>query len=418
MTGNDYRTGVSLLKLGQAPGNGDILKRITVGADALVNFITEKYFAEYISLGGSKIKFVTGKPGSGKTHFLQLLSLAAKEMGFTVVGFSARDVWLHDFKEIYSEIVKGSDLAACLAKCAEKIVNSLGYDCSDIDVRGKETFADYLSSIGEFDALIKREIRDQLRAMFLKNPLLDNNFAIACSLLTGGILGHPVLEGSNRDLLLSWLTGSSDIKLTALRALGLSPAKITKYNARHMLRSLAEVHRIASVPGIIVMIDNADILVSATSLDTVRYTRLKREDAYESIRELIDDIDTMGSVMFFYAFDRELLDNELSGVKSYQALWLRIQNEIDAGRFNCFTDIIDLDKFGTTAFTKENLLEMSAKVAGAVSAQAAEAEAITDGAAELILSKAQHAKTSLPRRTVLATMGSDYCSEDWDHDGF
>ncbi|MCL2351312.1 MAG: DUF2791 family P-loop domain-containing protein [Firmicutes bacterium] len=418
MNGNDCKTGVSLLKLGQAPGNGELIRRITVGADDLAGFIKEKYFADYIALGGSKIKFVTGKAGSGKTHFLQLLSLAAKELGFTVVGFSAKDVWLHDFGEIYSEIVKGSDLTLCLGKCAEKIVNGLGYDFSEIGARGQGTFADYLSSIGEFDALIKREIRNQLRAMFLKNPLLDNNFAIAVSLLTGGILGCPVLESASGDMLLSWLMGGKDINLRALRGLGLSPAKITRHNARHMLRSLAEVHRIASVPGIVVMIDNTEILVRSTSLDPVRYTRLKREDAYESIRELIDEIDTMGNLMFFYAFDRELIDNELFGIKSYQALWMRVQNEIVSDRFNRFTDIIDLDRLWAAELTEENLLELSGRVAEAVNEHSGGAARISGEMASRILSKAGYAKTSLPRQTVLATTGSDYGTGDLDNDGF
>ena len=405
----DYKTGVSLLKQGQAPGNRDILKQITVEFDSLIEFIKEKYFTEYISFGGSKIKFVTGKAGSGKTHFLQLLSIASKELGFNTVNFSAKQIWLHDFKDIYTEIFKKSDLMLCLTKCAANIVIELGYDYSEIppDI----SFVDYLSSIGEFDALIKKEIRNQLRTMFLKNPFLDNNFAIACSLLTGSILGHPVLEISNRDLLMAWLSGNKDIKIASLRNLGLSPAKITKHNARHMLRSLAEVHRIACFPGIMVTIDNAEILVSSTSLDTIRYTRLKREDAYESIRELIDEIDTMRGIMFFYAFDRELIDNELSGIKSYQALWMRIQNEIVSSRFNNFTDIIDLDRFAAEKFTKETLLTISEKIAGAVNMLSSGANNISGETADAILSKAQYSKTSLPRQIVLATVNSEHWQE-------
>ena len=197
---NDFKTGVSLLRQGQAPGNGNLLNQITVETDKLIDFVKDKYFTEYISLGGSKIKFVTGKAGSGKTHFLQLISLAAKEQGFVTVNFSAKDIWLHDFKEVYAEIFKRSDLMRCLSKCAEKIANELGYDYNSKP--DGMTFVDYLSSIGELDAFIKKEIRNQLRSMFLKNPLIDNNFAIACGLLTGGVLGHPTLEGSNKELLL------------------------------------------------------------------------------------------------------------------------------------------------------------------------------------------------------------------------
>lgn len=48
--------------------------------------------------------------------------------------------------------------------------------------------------------------------------------------------------------------------------------------------------------------------------------------------------------MFVYAFDRGLMDDENAGLKSYQALWMRIQNEIVGERFNRFTDMVDLDR--------------------------------------------------------------------------
>ena len=399
---NDLKTGVSLLKQGLAPGNGDLLSQITVETGGLADFIADKYFREYIAGGGSKIKFVTGKAGSGKTHFLQLLNIKAREQGFTVVGFSARDVWLHDFKEIYAEIFGKSDLERCLKVCAEKIVSDLGYDFDAIPAG--MTFADYLSSAGEFDALIKKEIRNQLRTAFANNPIIDNNFAIACTLLTGGILGHPMLESSNRELLLAWMSGDNAVKLPSLRKLGLSPSKITKYNARHMLRSLTEVHRMARSPGIIVFVDNMEVLIKSASVDVVRYTKLRREDAYESFRELIDEIDSLRNIMFVCAFDRELIDDELYGVKSYQALWLRIQNEIIGNRFNHFSDIIDLDRFASERFTKETLLAMSRKIADAVNQFNLCANGIGGDLADAFLSDAKFAKTSLPRQVALATV--------------
>ena len=400
---HDVKNTISPLLKGEAPDAPGLLSEITVGINDLADFISRKYFAEYISSGGSKIKFVTGKAGSGKTHFLKIISASAEKQGFVTVHFSAKDIWLHDFKEIYAEIFKQSELEKCLASCAKIIVNELGYDYHSIP--DTMSFADYLSSKGEFDAIVKREIRNQLREMFLKNPLIDNNFAIACSLLVGGMLGHPILESANSELLLLWLAGNKDIKLTALRNLGLSPAKITKYNARHMLRSLVEVQKLAKSPGIIITIDNTDILLSSTSFDTIRYTKMKREDAYESIRELIDEIDTLSGVMFFFAFDRQLIDHELSGIKSYQALWLRVQNEIISGRFNKFTDIIDLDKFMAETFTKEILLLLSGRVADVLnSCLDGSAKRINDALAEKFLTEAGFTKTSLPRKVILATV--------------
>lgn len=111
--------------------------------------------------------------------------------------------------------------------------------------------------------------------------------------------------------------------------------------------------------GLFIAIDDLEILTSRSSLEPVHYTKMKREDTYESIRQLIDDIDSMKNIFFVYAFDRELADNENAGLKSYQALWMRIQNEVTGERFNRFSDMVDLDRMAMQEYTPEIIQEIS-----------------------------------------------------------
>lgn len=331
------------------------------GIDFLADFWEEKYLKEYIRDGGSKIKFVTGRQGSGKTYFLQLMLQMAWEQNYKTVHFSARDIWLHDFREIYIEIFRQCKIMDCLEAASHHLIREMGFDIQEIPEGMK--FIDYLSQNGLGDALTKREIRTQLREMFLDNPMLDNNFALACCMLTGSILGYPVLEEQNRELLLAWLEGDRTIKLSQLRAMGFYPSRITRYNARHMLRSLAEVIRMGGYSGLFIAIDDLEILISRSSLEPIHYTKMKREDTYESIRQLIDDIDSMKNIMFVYAFDRKLIDEENTGLKSYQALWMRIQNEIIGERFNRFADMVDLDRLAEQEYTPEVIVAISKQMA-------------------------------------------------------
>lgn len=277
------------------------------------------------------------------------------------IQFSAKDIWMHDFKEIYVEIFTQCDILKCLEGVGRHLIQEMGFDYRDIPDGMK--FIDYLSQNGMGDALTKREIRTQLRQIFLDNPMMDNNFALACSMLTGSILGYPVLEEQNQELLLAWLEGDRSIKLSQLRALDFYPSRVTKYNARHMLRSLAEVVHMGGYAGLFITIDDMEILISRSSLEAVHYTKMKREDTYESIRQLIDDIDSMKNIMFVYAFDRELIDNENAGLKSYQALWMRIQNEIVGERFNRFTDMVDLDRLAAQEYSPEVIIAISESLA-------------------------------------------------------
>lgn len=331
------------------------------GISFLSDFWQEKYLQEFIKNGGSKIKFVTGRKGSGKTHFLRLMTATARAEQYRTAQFSAKEIWLHDFKDIYVEILKQCDIMECLEAVSHCLVQKMGYSHEDIPEGMR--FIDYLSQNGSGDAIDKREIRTLLRQTFLDNPLMDNNFALACSMLTGSILGYPVLEEQNRELLLAWLQGDRSIKLSQLRALDFYPSRITKYNARHMLRSLAELVHMGGYSGLFVTVDDMEVLISRSSLEAVHYTKMKREDTYESIRQLIDDIDSMKYIMFVYAFDRELLDNENAGMKSYQALWMRIQNEIVGERFNRFADMIDMDRLAAQEYTADVIVAISESIA-------------------------------------------------------
>ncbi len=393
-----------LLK-GIAPHKGPLIRELSAGIDFLADFWKEKYLQEYISEGGSKIKFITGKPGSGKSHFLRLFSLMAEEQHYKTVYFSATEIWLHDFKEIYLEILRQCDIMDCLKGCAGQVIEGMGY--SQDDIPENMSFMDYLSSQDMGDAITRREIRLQLKKMFLENPLMDNNFALACSLLTGGILGHPLLEIQNQELLLNWMQGDRTVKLALVRALGLSPSRITRYNARHMLRSLCEVIRMSGYKGLIISIDDMEILISRSSLAPLHYTKLRREDTYESIRQLIDEIDSLKNIMFLFGFDRELFDNDNMGIKSYQALWMRIQNEIVGEHFNRFADIADLDRLATQVYSPEVLVSMSQKLAKAASSMDCPAFVISLEDANEIVQNAEFGGIGIPRLVNDRTLGGE-----------
>lgn len=352
----------------------DFFTETTTGLSPLTDFVTAHYLLDYIPRGGSKMKFVTGRSGSGKTHFLQAMLQDARANGFLTVSFSARDVWLHDFKEIYLEILRQCDIESIMEGCARQIITEMGYDPSQIE-EGKN-FMDHLSERGEADPISRGEIRGLLRKYFTKNPMLDNNFASCCSLLTGGILGHPVLEASSKEMILAFLHGDKTIKLAQLRALGLSPSRITKFNARHLLRSLAQVVHLGGWSGVMIFIDDLEMLMNRAAGTAMRYTKLRRNDAYESIRQLIDDIDNMQYIMFLFGADRSLMDDENVGMKTYQALWLRVQNEIVSTRFNKFSDILDMDRYAQEFYTEEVLAEMSGKMARALADRGVQAKAL------------------------------------------
>ena len=390
----DRQEGLNRLKEGKAPGNEELLRETMVSMNSLTDFLTKQYLETYIPAGGSKIKFVTGLQGSGKTTLAEQMMLEAQARNYLTVTLSAREVWLHDFKGVYLEILRQCGLEEIIRDCRNQIIREMGYDPTGIP-EGK-TLMDVLSDKGEGDIFTKGEIREALRRKFTRNPLLDNTFAGCCSLLTGDLLGYPVLESTYREMILAWMHGDPAVKVAQMKNLGMSVTKISKFNARNLLRSLCEVIHMSGRPGLLVVVDDLEHLIGKSSDSKIKYSKSRREDTYESIRQLIDDIDSMRHVMFLFCMDREMTDNDSLGVKSYQALWMRMQNEVVSMRFNRFADIVDMDRFGDETYDEEQMVEMSRRLAEVLTMDGLEAWPITPEVAETLRSRAVFGKLGIP----------------------
>lgn len=147
--------------------------------------------------------------------------------------------------------------------------------------------------------------------------------------------------------------------------------------------------------GLFIAIDDLEILTSRSGMEEIHYTKMRREDTYESIRQLIDDIDSMKHIMFVYGFDRKLTDDENAGLKSYQALWMRIQNEIVGERFNRFVDMVDLDRLAAQEYTPETIVSISKSIAQAQ--KSVPAEPLCREEAEEIVRKARTGAVGIPQ---------------------
>jgi energy-coupling factor transporter ATP-binding protein EcfA2 len=323
---------------------------IDLGFTSIIDFYSLEYLNSFINEGGSKIKFITGKSGSGKSTFLRQLAVKAQSNNYLVVKLDAKIVKLNTILELYLNIVKQIDVLQLIDRIVEKIIIKLGYANDIPEIKKRTNFIEYLKEIGEYNLSDERNIKIELNALFLKDQRFDSNFANIIILLATDKLGVVPFSDMQQSML-DWISGSKFLRLSSLTNLRLSAYKINKYNARNMLRSLFALISIVGYSATLVEIDNLEQVLSTNILDDVRYTKSSRNDAYEAIRELIDDVDTLSHVMFVFAFNKNLIEDEQYGIKSYSALWARIQNEIISKRLNKFEDLLDLEKVLSVNFT-------------------------------------------------------------------
>lgn len=380
----------SLISSGAVPEDIQVLRSVTVGLDTISDFYSKYYLNEYIKDGGSKIKFITGKRGAGKSHLLSLLRADAEDAGFIVVPLSAATFKLNDITLLYKTLIAILDIESLTRRLAQKVAEELG--CPDY--REGYLLECLLTKTNNI-ALARQEIRSVLRKYFSGNPYMDRNFANVLECIIAERLGMAKSTDEERSLMISWLHGET-IKARLLRSVGLAPYSIKKQNARSMLSSISEMVHLAGYSGFFVTIDDLDFLMSTSPINEVKYTRMQRDDAYENIRQLIDDIDCNRFVMYVFAFDQSMVDDDAKGLKSYQALWARIQNLMTGQRLNLFSDMINLDDANQQLYTQEAVVEMSKRLASLVSSSDIQVHAVTEEEADNLIEKAKFGDTSLP----------------------
>lgn len=322
------------------PTDPAVAQALFVDPCGQLDFLDTHYLQAFLTDGGSKLKLVVGREGSGKTFMLQQLLTKARTRGYLTRLLSASDFPLHSFHQLYGQVVTSIDPWSLARRYAQAVVRFLGYS-----YRGqpdKQTFMEWAISQGRDGSLVRREVMDRLMADLLHDRDLDRSFASALTAMTAHDLGVEPKTAEDCQVLSDWLTGQP-VRAKDRHRLQLRKP-VDRYTARLMLRSFLHFLPKANYLGVVVAIDDFDcVAVPRLGVESPKYTKTRRDDLYESLRQIIDEVDTLPGLMLVIAGRRDMLDDLLRGFRSYPALWMRLQNEIASDRCNRFSDTIDLD---------------------------------------------------------------------------
>jgi hypothetical protein len=346
---------LACLRQGQPPPDEEILTAVTIGGEeGIWEFWREQYLADYIAAGGSKVKFLTGRPGSGKTHALYLLLAEARRLGYVAVYTDARQTRLNRFESFYQAVLDTVDVAGLVAGYAASVVTSLGYSAAEISL--DQNFFSWAQEQGRAAEPLRREIQEKLENLY-QDRKINHSFALAFTQLCADYLGTRRLAPEQKDALTDWLKGRP-VPAKLLKPLKIF-TRIDRYNARYMLASFLYVLRLGGRRGLCVAVDSTEALLErGPEGGRFLYGRMARNEVYESLRQLIDDFAGFTGAFFIFAGRPDLLHDEKSGFKSYEALWMRIQNEVSGRRPNRFADLVDQDALVQEFFTLEKCAEL------------------------------------------------------------
>lgn len=278
LTKVEARNIIDSLKSGTTPLES--VHHLDVGRDRWYHGM--KYYLEQAEAGASKVRFIRGRYGDGKTHLMAMAQHFALADGFVVSYASAERVHLHKFEEVYREIIR--------------------------NLKTRSTKGGIQAILRTWKEQVGGNIESAVKDLRSADAL-DLGFRIA--------LEYYLREQDpqHEDTIIQWLIGGP-VKLPDI---GIKRS-IRAGDSRDMMRSLSVFLRLIGYKGLLVLLDELDRIQNQSS-------KTIRPSCYQVLRELMDNTDGQGGMkgtLFYCAASPEMFTNP-SGFMEYDALRSRLQ---------------------------------------------------------------------------------------------
>ena len=291
--------------------------------------IQKEYLDEFVSDGGSSIKFAVPASGGLAPLIKSRLAEAASGLGYLVVGVDAGETRVHMPQEIFFRTAEQIDWRLKARNVVVQLSEEAGYRTNTVDLKSDEPTLQAISIASAVEeSMIALELRSALYQAVTRNTSMSRDFRVAmthlCLTEMGGV-------GQNQEAvpLTEWLTGVNR-RVSNVRRYSIYNT-ITRTNARHFMESLLHWVRYVGYSGTVVILDDSRVTLRRNPRDGLRfYSRSAVMDHYELLRELIDSTDRLAGLLMVVLASEDFLDDDPrgKGFPIYQALRGRIADEV------------------------------------------------------------------------------------------
>lgn len=314
---------------------------MAVPAPDWLQLVRREYLSRFVPGGGSAVKFIVAEDDllSDTARSLQSMS---REHLIRFVPIDAARTRLHMIQDVFFALARAIDWDELAQRWVEATFEAEGYDWP---VPGEAVPLRELADANDLDErLLTRQVQRWVTEKIVRDTGMAQDFRYAMTHLCmrrmepgHGGAGAPVLE---------WLRGE-------LRAIGLVrqvpiSSKITRHNGRAMLRSLCRWLTLCSEPGILAALDVRQLgRTGAAALDGIRYSAAAVLDAFEVLRQLIDDVESLHGLLVVVLADQSFVqqDDPKRSVAAYLALKERIWADVHArGHENPLAPLLQLSR--------------------------------------------------------------------------
>lgn len=301
--------------------------------------------AEFVGAGGASVRLVVGESPADVGHARDALRALAGELDLHFFEVDGGQTKLHYPNEILAAVAAQIDFSKAMTSFLFQAVID---DQLEIP---SDTSKFVVREVAELNGLVPRAVRElvnnRIRSAIMRDRRLVRDVRYALFRLSQDVqAGWTTQAGS--DVPSRWLTNQvAGIK--ELRELGIVQ-KVTRHNARGLLRSLLTWLPTAQRKGSVVFVDAQRLGLKQNPHDGEEfYTRVALSDVYEVIRTFIDDTDDMRHVLLVFGMPREFLSVEPKGrgMGVYQALQFRVTGFSEATMPNPLSNMVLLSASAT-----------------------------------------------------------------------
>lgn len=313
---------------------------MAVAADEWLRLIEREYIADFATQGGSAVKFVIGD-NEQLASVGRRLSALSEAHGLAHVALDAAETKIHMIQDVFFAMAAGLDWEAMAQRFAESLFTENLYHWPR---PGQAVPIDELAKHNGVDLSLARLNLDRwLTDKLMRDTEMAQDFRLAMMRLGLRRLEPEDARSDDAVPVLQWLLGRlrhvGRLKGTAISG------KITRHNARAMLRSLCRWVRLCGRRGVCVVLDIRQLAKSGVAAaGGAKYSSAAVMDAFEVLRQIIDDAEHFAGFFLVVMGDEALIgDDRRRSLNAYQALKMRVWNDVrPEGRDNPLAPLVRL----------------------------------------------------------------------------
>jgi hypothetical protein len=312
-----------------------------IDVDDYTRFLDAEYLRGYIDAGGAAVKFLVPDDTSGRSLPGQLAEVG-RVAGYGCAMVDAASTRVHLIEQVFFDVARQIDWDGLARRMANEAAEAAGYPVPGDEHLPLERLAQH-HRVDRRE--LKRDIDRELQRLVYRDYAMIQEFRVAMLRLCQAQLQTGQVAEAEHAAVLDWLRG--DLRQISVLKSALIFRRIARHNARQVLFSLAHWLTVNGQAGLLLVLDIRRLGFARRPSPAEReghyYTKAALLDAYEVLRQLVDNTDELSNCCVAVIAAPEFLTDAARGLDAYQALKLRIFDEVrDRHRDNPFSSLVRL----------------------------------------------------------------------------